>query len=124
MALRTPDSYLGTFRERDTPILRATVVDDSVPPVAIPGSSLATMTLTLYDEQTLGIVNGREAVDIKASVDGSGLLVFQLTEDDMSMVTSTRRSEKRRALLEWTWNSTRRGSWEAQFVVENVLQVT
>jgi hypothetical protein len=121
--LRLPDSHLGRFREQDTPILRATVSDNSVPAAAIPGSALSTMTLTIYDEHTQAIVNARDHVDIKSNVDESGQLVFRLTEDDMAMVTPTRRTEQRRCLLEWTWATNQRASWEAQFVIENVAKV-
>lgn len=123
MAARTPDADLGTFRERDTPTLRATVLDNSVPAVAIPGSALATMALTLYDEKTGAIVNDRDAVDIKANVDEAGLLEFELEQDDMAMVNAASRAEYRRILLEWTWDVTKRGSSELRMRIVNVANV-
>ena len=123
MALRVPDSFLGRFRERDTPVLRAMVKDNSATPVAIPGSSLDTMTLTMYDEATSAIVNARDHVDVKANVDGNGLLTFQLTTADMAILAATKSLEQRRILLEWTWDTTKRGSWEIQFIVVNLLKV-
>ena len=123
MSLRNPDTHLGSFRERDTPTLRATIVDNAVPPAAIPGSSLGTLLLTIYDAHTLAIVNSRDAVDIKANVNESGALEFQLDSADMAMVTATRKSERRRILLEWTYDVDHRGSYEMELVVENVAQV-
>jgi hypothetical protein len=122
-ALRVPDVVLGRYRERDTPILRATVTDNSDPPVVIPGSALGSITLTLYDEKTLDIINERTQVDVQANVDETGAFVFELTEDDMKILSPTRKSERRRILLEWTWASDQRASYEMQFVVENVAKV-
>jgi hypothetical protein len=123
-APRIPDSFLGRFREQDTPVLRAIVKDDAIPPVVIPGSSLSTMTLTLYNEHTSAIVNGRDHVDIKPNVDGAGQLVFPLLVADMVILDATKKEEYRRALIEWTWSTTKRGSWEAQFIVQNLHRVS
>ncbi len=123
MRLRTPDLFLGTFRERDTPILRATIEDNSVPAVAIPGTALDSLTLTIYDEHTAEIVNERAAVDIKTNVDENGALEFNLTEEDMLILRPSRKTERRRILLEWTWDVTQRGSYEMQLVIDNMLKV-
>lgn len=123
MSLRTPDAYLGTFRERDTPTLRANVLDNSVPPAAIPGSALITATLTIYDEHTAAIINGRTQADIKPNISEAGALAFELDEEDMVIHTPTRRRERRRLLIEWTWDVDKRGSWEGQLVIENVAHV-
>ena len=123
MALRTPDSTLGPFRERDTPVLRATVMDNSVPAVPIPGPSLDTMTFTLYNERTLLIINSRDHVDIKASVNEAGELEFPLVIADMAIIDTTKAEEYHRALIEWTWNTTKRGSWEIRIIVQNVNKV-
>jgi hypothetical protein len=127
MALRSPDSTLGPFRERDTPVLRATVVDNSVPAVPIPGASLDTMTLTLYNERpTAGvytIINSRDHVDIKANVNGAGEVAFQFVQADMAILDTTKSEEYHRCLIEWTWNTTQRGSWEIRIIVQNVNKV-
>lgn len=126
MALRNPDSTLGPFRERDTVVLRATVLDNQVPPQPIPGSALTTATLTLYSEKTSGIINGRDHVDIKANVDAQGKLVFPLAPADMAIVNG-QSPESHRALIEWTWNpagTVQRGSWEIRIIVRDVNLVT
>lgn len=121
--MRAPDAYLGSFRERDTPTLRASVRDNSVPPAAIPGSALGTATLTIYDEHTQAIVNNRSAVDIKPNISEAGALEFELEEEDMVIVTATRKRERRRILIQWTWDVDKRGSWEGQLTIENVAHV-
>jgi hypothetical protein len=123
MSLRTPDAYLGTFRERDTPTLRANVLDNAVPPAAIPGSALITVTMTIYDEHTEEIINSRTQVDIKPNVSEAGALEVELEEEDMVIHTPTRRRERRRILVEWTWDVNKRGSWEGQLTIENVAHV-
>ena len=123
MALRTPDSTLGPFRERDTPVLRATVMDNANPAVAIPGASLDTMTLTLYNEKTGLVINSRDHVNIKANVDGAGALAFTLLAAEMAIIDTTKAEEYHRALIEWTWNTTQRGSWEIRIIVQNVNKV-
>lgn len=123
MRLRVPDLFLGRFRERDTPILRATVQDNSVPAVPIHGSALNALSLTIYDEHTQDIVNSREQVDIRTNVNESGALEFPLTEEDMVILHPSRKSERRRILLEWTWDTTQRASYEMQLVIDNMLKV-
>jgi hypothetical protein len=123
MALRAPDSTLGPFRERDTPVLRATVVDNTLPAVPIPGASLDTMTFTLYNEKTGLVINSRDHVDIRSSVNASGELAFPLTIADMAIIDTTKAEEYHRALIEWTWNTTQRGSWEIRLIVQNVSKV-
>lgn len=125
MPLRTPDAFLGHFRERDTPTLRASIVDDSVPAVAIPGSALTTATLTIYDEHgDHDIVNERDGVNVKPNIDENGALEFTLEEEDMVILRPSRKTERRRFLIVWTWDSPeKRGSWEGQLVIENVLKV-
>lgn len=121
--MRAPDAFLGTFRERDTPTLRATVLDNDVPPAAIPGSALGTATLTIYDEHTEEIINSRSNVDIKPNISEAGALAFELEEEDMVILTPTRKRERRRLLVTWTWDVDKRGSWEGQLVIENVTLV-
>lgn len=121
MPLRTPDTVLGTFRERNTPTFTATVQGNDA--VVIPGSALATVTLTIYDEHTREIVNDRNNVDVKANVDENGALTFQLEEADMVILNQERKRERRRIFIEWTWDVDKRSSWEGQMVIENLLKV-
>lgn len=121
--LRTPDSELGPFRERDTQTLVATVADESG--AGIPGADLATLTWTLYLEKSpYAIINSRDHVNAKADVDVNGLLTIELTQDDMQMILS-KVAENHRMLIEWTWvdGIAKRGSWEIRIMMENVEKV-
>jgi hypothetical protein len=127
MALRQPDIRLGPYPEKTTRIVTATVKDETG--AVIPGSSLTTMTYTLYDEDTvtavgLGIINSRDDVNCKPSVSEAGVLTLELLPNDMVIVTSTKDEERHRLLLEWTYSGgTKRGSYEAQLIVQNVEKV-
>jgi hypothetical protein len=95
--------------------------------VAIPGSSLTTMTYTLYDLASDAIINLRSAVDIKANVDASGNLVLVLLPADNPIVAPTKVArgarERHIVLFKWTY-ATGRGHWtEVQVDVVNLNRV-
>ena len=98
-------------------------MDNANPAVAIPGPSLDTMTLTLYNEKTGLVINARDHVNIKANVDIAGALAFTLLAADMAIIDTAKAEEYHRALIEWTWNTTQRGSWEIRIIVQNVNKV-
>jgi len=81
---------------------------------AIPGTSLASCTLTLYDVATDGIINSRDAEDISANVDGEGALELILHPEDNPIVTAGAAGTKERhvALLHFTWASNPEGRWQ------------
>ncbi len=87
--------------------------------VAIPGASLATLTLTLYDLATDAIINSRNAMSIlnvsTGTVDASGNFALVLLPADNPIVTpatAARNSRERHiALLKWTYG-TGRGQWQ------------
>lgn len=128
--MRNPDSTIGPFRERDTIVIRAQVQDNANPPVAIPGASLVSATLTLYSEipSSVGpppvypIINGKDHVDIKPNINAQGLLSLELSAADMAIL-SGRSEENHRALIEWVWNVDKRGSWEIRILVVDVYEV-
>ena len=96
---------------------------------AIAGSSLATLTLTLYDKDTGDIINSRNAQDVLntngVTVDGSGNLTWIMDYDDNAIVTSTSKVEKHIALFQWTWDSgNKKGKHEVMLHVKNLTKVT
>lgn len=125
LPLSAPDSVVGPFREEDSVVLRATLMDNAEPPVAIPGSALDTATLTLYLEKApFPIINGRDGSNIKTSIDEQGRLVLPLAPADMAIQATTPvATEYHRALIEWTWNGGQRGSWEVRIIVRDVTHV-
>lgn len=121
MALRTPDTTVGPFRERDSITLTATVRDNAG--TAIPGASLDTMTLTLYSEHAPDTLI-RDHIDVKSEVSAAGVLTHTFTSADMTIVDVDELTEYHRALLEWTFSAgAKRGSWEVRIVLRNVYHV-
>ena len=96
---------------------------------AIAGSSLTTLTLTVYDKSTGDVINSRDAQDVLntngVTVDGSGNLIWVIDPDDNAIVTSTSKVEKHIALFEWTWDSgNKEGKHEVVIQVKNLTKVT
>lgn len=125
MPLRQPDSTVGPFREGNSVILRATLMDNAEPAAAIPNTALVSCTLTLYSETP---VNGSypmilDHVDIKPNISAQGALTYTIEADKMAIV-SGQAQEYHRALLEWVWNVDKRGSWEIRIRVVDVNLVT
>lgn len=120
--LRRPDSSLGPFAERTTRKITTTVTDETG--VAIPGGSLTAMTVTLYNEADLAIINGRDHANIVAQVDGSGVLGWVMDPADMAIVDDSLMLEAHRALFEWTWQGgAKAGRYEVQILVSNMAKV-
>ena len=95
---------------------------------AIAGSSLTTLTLTVYDKSTGDIINSRNAQDVLntngVTVDGSGNLTWIIDPDDNAIVTSTSKVEKHIALFQWTWDSgNKEGRQEVMLHVKNLTKV-
>lgn len=96
---------------------------------AIAGSSLTTLTLTLYDKATGTIINNRNAQNVLnvngVTVDGSGNLVWVMTPDDNAILTAASKVEKHIALFQWTWDSgAKAGKHEVTIQVKNLTKVT
>lgn len=110
-------SNLTTFStvilEKTTPIITATVVDEAG--VAIPGSGLDTLTLTLHnadDGPGYAVINGRLNQDVlnanNVTVNGAGLLTWNMQEADTTIQNqglSPFTPENHRAVFRWTYVS-------------------
>lgn len=94
--------------------LRGTIVDDDGD-----GFQPDQVRLTLRDRATGAIINGREDVDITASVSAGGALNHELTPDDNVLITTSRQYEQHSALLTWTWGD-RVGKARVDFYVERI----
>jgi hypothetical protein len=110
--------------ELTTPTYRATVVDDSDPPVALPAASLTTLTLSLYvinDDGTITYI--RQAQNVKntnnVTVSALGALVWSIQAADTTLV-NTVPYEHHYAFFRWTWGSGKVGS---RTIVLNVRQL-
>lgn len=111
-----------TVPERATQRLTFTLKDETG--AVIPGTSLTTCTFTLYDQATGVIVNSRNGVDVKANIDGSGLMTLILTPADGQILNDALTFETHVALFQWTYNTgASRGEYEVALVVRNVKLV-
>lgn len=96
----------------------------------IPAANLATLTLTLYvQDTTLTVINGVSATNIlnagRGTVDSSGNLVISLLPADSPINDTTLAEELHVALVEWTYNGgASAGKHELAFRVRNLGKVT
>lgn len=124
MALRRPDSSSGPHKERTTGTFTTTLRDNAG--VAIPAASLATLTLTLYRESDLSIINTRDGQNVlnanNVTVDSAGLLTWSIQALDRVIGDDTLIQERHRALFEWTATGVA-GKWEHQFIIDNLALV-
>jgi hypothetical protein len=101
---------------------------------AIPKASLATCTLTLFDEATTEIINARSVQNVKdangGSVTSGGELTMRLDANDSVVVDDDLAAgdvEDHIARFEWTWNDgvqTRTGRQEFVLKVQKLATPT
>jgi len=96
--------------ERTTPKITAVIKDENG--VAIPDTSLDTLTLDLYnmsDDPVFAVINSRTAQNVlnanDVTVDTSGILVWQMVTADNAIIDATLKTEKHRAVFNWTYSS-------------------
>lgn len=112
--------------ERITVRYRATLIDDNG--TAVPGTSLTTITLTVYDKSTGNILNNRNDQNVlnqnNVTIDSNGLLEWIVQPEDLAIVNTNHANEIHVALFEWTWQSgTRSGKHEMELIVKNLTKV-
>src|SRR5688572_24015206 len=87
--------------ERTTPKLTATLRDQDGAPVA--AASLDALSLTLFNDKTKAIVNGRNHVDILnagiGTINAQGLLTLAFSALDTAILDTTLATELRIALI-------------------------
>jgi hypothetical protein len=96
---------------------------------AIAGTSLDTLTVTLYNDRNEAIINGRSGTDILGanggSVDGSGNGEWLMDELDNVMVQTGLPYEDHTAEFTWTYSSgTKTGRHRVGLRVANFVKVT
>lgn len=78
-----------------------------------------TVVLTLFDKNTRSIINGRDEFDVRPLVSDTGLLSFELTPADNTIVNSIRRVEVHEITIEWTWSGgNRKGAATIEFTLK------
>jgi len=128
MEFPTPYGLTDTIakvEEANTCRLRMVLKDPTVSPaVAIPGSSIATATFTLYDYASSAVINERDHQDISADIDESGVVVIDLDPADNAIIGAGDEPEELHvALVEFTMLSggrTVRFSQDIGLVVEDI----
>ena len=108
--------------ELSTPVYRSALIDDLGEPVQ--GALLTTLTLTVLQEYTLTVVNGRDGQNVLntngVTIDTDGLLRWGLTVDDTVILNDALRKEMHRALFTWTFDSgTKSGNKEVIIMITN-----
>jgi len=108
--------------ELSTPVYRSALIDDLGEPVQ--GALLTTLTLTVLQEYTLAVVNGRDGQNVLntngVTIDTDGMLRWGLTVDDTVILNDALRKEMHRALFAWTFDSgTKSGNKEVIIMITN-----
>ena len=117
----------SSILEKTTRVYTATVEDEAG--VAIPGTSLTTLVLTLYSLHTGTVINSRNAQNVlnanNVTVDANGLLTWTMQPADNQILDNALTSERHTALFEFTYSSgAKSGKHEVVFVVDNLTKVT
>jgi hypothetical protein len=112
--------------ERTTPIYTATIKDAEGMP--IPLAQITTLTLTLFDNATGSIINGRSNQDILNTngvvVEGtSGKLTWTMSELDTTIGNTASFYESRIGQFVWTYGGGKRGSHEILFTIRNLEKI-
>ncbi len=116
-------------REACTALYTATLQDETH--TAIPGSSLTTLTLTLYDQASGSILNSRNRQNVlnanNVTVTEAGVLAWTMQPADNAIVNlsvAAGARERHVALFEWTWAAgAKAGKYEVFFDVQNLTKV-
>lgn len=123
MAYKTTISQ--SLPERKTARFTAVMKDETN--TVVPGSSLNTLTLTLYNKKDLTVINSRNKHDILntngGTVSSLGNLTLILDPADMIIVHIVNKQEVHVALIEWTYGAGRAGGHEIEFTVDNLSLV-
>lgn len=121
---------LQSVKEGKTAVVQCTVQNELHE--AIPGSGLETLTLKLYDKETLTVLNSRDRVDILglspvrvngATINEQGLLDLRLDPADTAIVDEELAQEIHVLLVEWTWFDTgvrKYGGEELELPIDNM----
>lgn len=97
----------GRVNEESTAIYSAQLVDELGANIAL--ASIATITLTLYDEYSGAIINGRNGQDIKnannVTISSTGAVSWTLQPADNTVVHDSFDTETHVALFQGTYGS-------------------
>lgn len=128
----TPPTDVNVACEQTTPDLTGTVKDEDGTTIA--GTSLITLTLTLYNKTDGAVINGRNAQNVlnqnQVTVTAQGVLTFAMLAADNPIVDTTLAAGSREvhaALFTYTWldgSVTKTGRHLIEFYVEQLAKVS
>lgn len=115
-----------TINERTSGLYTATLTDPAG--AVIQGSLLEALTLTLYDEATGTVINGRDAQSVLGvnggAVSDAGVLTWTVAPADNAVVTAGVGHEKHVALFHAVWyNGAREAYHDAEIYVKRMNRV-
>lgn len=125
MALWPPSEFLMLERASGT-ITGVIVAEDGVTP--IPGSTLSTLTLTLYtddaDQTIINSRNGQSVLGVNGgAVSEAGVLTMTLAPLDNAIIDTDLPVERHFALFQWTWGASKAGKALVVLAVQNLAKV-
>ena len=114
------------FPEQTSPKLSFLVTDEDE--VGLAAASLSTLTMTLFDELSLAIINSRSNIDIlnanNGTVDSSGNGTWVAAPDDTKIQDESLTEEVHIAMFRWTWQGgSRGGAWRVRHTVKNFAKI-
>ncbi len=115
--------------EKSTAVYKATLVDENGNPIS--GTSLTTLTLTLYNKADGSIINSRNAQDVlgknNVTVGTDGVLTWTIQPEDNVIVApegDVTENEQHVAEWCWTWSTpAKTGRYPVTIEVKNLEKV-
>lgn len=107
---------IDVFNEKETGYVALTFTDEEGAAVT-PDSA----TYTLYDEASKNTINSRDQIVISGLASSIDL---ELEPDDNVIVNNTKTYEIHILLVEWIYNTDKKGKDEYRFSVKNLVKVT
>lgn len=131
----TAKQFNDIFNEGSTGRYTTVLQDDAGTVIPLADIVSLTLTLTQIDKPSVGaeivgeIVNNREDQDVLNANNvtvhtTSGLLTFFIQSLDTVLVDSTKLYETHRATFQCTYNTANKVTWDADFLIRNLVGVS
>ena len=119
---------LGPINEYTTALYTSDPILDETGTV-VPGTSLYTATLTLYDERTKTIINSRNAQNVNqtngVAISAAGVVTWTMAPADSPIINDKLPQEAHVAVFDFRWDSgVSRCLHEFKILVKNVSMVS
>lgn len=123
---KEPKQFSTVVNEKTSAVYSAQLEDENGVPI---GSGIIdSLTLTLSNVDDGAIVNSRNAVNALNANDvvvtSGGLLTYTMQPADTAIVDTSKASEVRRATFQMQFNTVSFSTWDVDFVIRNLTQVS